>query len=104
MGEDCSRQANQQTLRTFCRLALRFGRGRSEDLVYCLWTCRRELRETVAQGKRPVASARPNRCFCMSADADGPGIGQDIPDQKTANNRCVAEAAAEAAFLDRRVS
>lgn len=101
--KECSRQTNQRSQRTFCRLALRFGQGRSEGRVCCLWKCRRELRETVVQGKRPVASARPSRC-CKRTDVDGPRIGRGIRDQRKASNRCAAGAAAGAAFLDSSVS
>jgi hypothetical protein len=90
-------------LRTFCRLALRFGWGRSEDRVCCLWLCRRMLRATVARAC-PVATARPCRCCCKTYDVHVPKIGQGTRNLRPKSTRCAAEVAAGASFLDRHVS
>ena len=90
-------------LRTFCRLALRFGWGRSEDRVCCLWLCRRRLRATVARAC-PVATARPCRCCCKTYDVHVPKIGQGTRNLRPRSSRCAAEVAAGASFLDRHVS
>jgi hypothetical protein len=65
---------------------------------------RRILRVTVVRECCPVATARPRRCCCKTGDVHVPKIGRGTPDQRTVRNRCAAEAAAGAAFLDRHVS
>lgn len=40
----------------------------------------------------------------MTGDVHVPKIGRGTPDQRRVRNRCAAEAAAGAAFLDRHVS
>ena len=101
--KDCDGGRISACLRTFCRLALRFGWGRSEDRVCCLWLCRRMLRATVARAC-PVATARPCRCCCKTYDVHVLRTGQGTRNQRPESNRCAAEVAAGAAFLDRHVS
>jgi len=91
-------------LRTFCRLALRFGRVRSAVQEYCERSHTRTLQAIVVQECCPVATARRRRCCCRTVDVHVPETGRDTPGQRTVRTHCVAEAAAEAALLDRHVS